>query len=210
MTRRVTTLSALPLLAVALVLTLAVSCRAEQSAPKEIAGISLGANAEDLRDRLDLSRMAPLWDRPWLIRVNLKPTKGFAAGYVICGGCATSNRVERVRLQYKDGSTAMFNKLAAMLTARYGKPEQVQDAKESSYKGLRWMFGKDKKHGVDILLEHYATPGEDTPTGNIIRLSDNAAMEQERACHETMMRGAPEPQPAFPLFDVDDSWLLPK
>jgi len=207
MPRRVKTLSALLL---ALMLLLAAVCQAGQNVPKEIAGISLGANAEDLRDRLDLSRMAPLWDRPWLIRVNLKPTKGFAAGYVICGGCAASNRIERVRLQYKDGSTAMFNKLAATLTARYGKPEQIQDVKENNYKGLRWSFGKDKQHAVDILLEHYATPGEETPTGNIIRLSDNEAMAQERACHETMMRGSPEPQPAFPLFDVDDSWLLPK
>ena len=198
------------LLVMGLVLASTVPSRAGQAAPNEIAGITLGANAEDLRDRLDLSRLAPLWDRPWLIRANLKPTKGFAAGYVICGGCATTNRVERVRLQYKDSSKALFDKLATTLTARYGKPEQVKADKPGAYRGLRWIFGKDKEQGLDILLEHFAEGSDDTPAGNVIRLSDNRALAQERTCHETMLRGSPEPQPAFPLFEVDDSWLLPK
>lgn len=208
MTRSVPLSTALLL---ALVLALPVLARAGQAAPKEIAGITLGANAEDLRDRLDLSRMAPLWDRPWLIRANLKPTKGFAAGYVVLGGCATANRVERVRLQYKDDSKALFDRLAAGLTSRYGKPEAVEpSAKSGKYKGLRWVFGGDKSKGVDVLLEHFASSGEDSPAGNVIRITDNRALAQERACHESMLRGAPEPQPAFPLFEVDDSWLLPK
>ena len=108
------------LLALLLAVALAVPAFAAK-APTEIAGIALGADAESLRDRLDLSRLAPLWDRPWLIRANLKPTKGFEAGYVILGGCATTNRVERVRLKYRDGSLALFSKLAKELTARYGE-----------------------------------------------------------------------------------------
>ena len=208
MSRRVTFCAMLTLI---LALALPTPSRAGQASPTEIAGITLGANADDLRDRLDLSRLAPLWDRPWLIRANLKPTKGFAAGYVILGGCATSNRVERVRLQYKDGSKALFDKLSAALTARYGKPEVVEPAAKSGrYKGLRWIFGAKKAQGVDILLEHFADAGEESPAGNIIRISDNRAMSQERSCHESMLKGTPEPQPAFPLFEVDDSWLLPK
>lgn len=195
---------------VLLLVLVPIAAQAARPAPSELAGITLGANAEDLRDRLDLSRMAPLWNRPWLIRANLKPTKGFAAGYVICGGCATTNRVERIRLQYKDGSKALFDKLAATLTARYGTPQREQATKLRGYKGLRWIFGKSKKEGVDILLEHFAKGNDDSPSGNIIRLSDNRAMAQERSCHDTMLRSAPEPQPSFPLFKIDDSWLLPK
>jgi hypothetical protein len=179
-------------------------------APTQIAGVTLGANAEDLRDRLDLSRMAPLWDRPWLIRANLKPTKGFSAGYVILGGCALANRVERVRLQYKDGSKALFDKLAKSLTSRYGVPVPVVGAKGGKYKGLRWVFGPNKNKGQDLLLEHFDEAGDDNPSGNVIRISDNRAMVQERSCYENMVKGAPEPQPAFPLFEIDDAWLLPK
>lgn len=208
MTRFFPTLSALAFAGL-LALTPVAPARAGQAVPTEIAGLRLGANAEDLRDRLDLSRMAPLWDRPWLIRANLKPTKGFAAGYVILGGCATANRVERVRLQYKDGSKARFDKLAAALTTRYGKPKVITEG-DSGARGLRWVFGPDKANGVDILLEHFDKASEETPSGNVIRFSDNRAMGQERSCHDTMLRGAPEPQPAFPLFEVDDTWLLPK
>lgn len=179
-------------------------------APTQLAGIALGANAEDLRDRLDLARVAPLWDKPWLVRANLKPTKGFSAGYVLLGGCATQNRVERVRLQYKDGSKALFDKLVRMLTDRYGVPMPLPAPKTAKYKGYRWVFGSNKAKGMDILLEHFDTPSDDSPSGNVIRMSDNRAIAQERACYDAMIKGAPEPQPAFPLFDIDDKWLLPQ
>lgn len=183
---------------------------AAEKAPSEIAGIAIGADAESLRDRLDLSRLAPLWDRPWLIRANLKPTKGFSAGYVILGGCATTNRVERVRLKYKDGSLALYNKLAKELTARYGVPTPLPGKKGSKYKGLRWLFGSNKAKGMDMLLEHFETGTDEETAGNIIRLTDNGAIAQERACYDGMVRSAPEPQPAFPLFEIDETWLLPK
>ena len=179
-------------------------------APSQLAGIALGANAEDLRDRLDLARIAPLWDKPWLVRANLKPTKGFAAGYVLLGGCATQNRVERIRLQYKDGSKALFDKLARILTERYGVPTPLPALKAVKYKGYRWVFGANKTKGMDILLEHFEGTNDENPSGNVIRMSDNRAMAQERTCYDAMIKGAPEPQPAFPLFEVDDKWLLPQ
>ena len=179
-------------------------------APSQLAGIAVGANAEDLRDRLDLARVAPLWDKPWLVRANLKPTKGFTAGYVLLGGCSTQNLVERIRLQYKDGSKALFDKLTRRLTDRYGIPTPLPSPKGVKYKGYRWVFGSNKTKGLDILLEHFEQAGEENPSGNIIRMSDNRAMAQERACYEAMIKGAPEPQPAFPLFEVDENWLLPQ
>ncbi len=197
------------LLALIVVLALAGPAAAAK-APSEIAGIPLGTDAESLRDRLDLSRMAPLWDRPWLIRVNLKPTKGFDAGYVLLGGCATTNRVERVRLKYKDGSMALFNKLAKELTARYGVPTPQPGGKDGKYKGLRWLFGTNKSGGTDLLLEHFEKGSGEDPAGNVIRITDNGALNQERDCYESMVRGVPEPQPAFPLFEIDETWLLPK
>ena len=197
------------LLALLLAVALAVPVFAAK-APTEIAGITLGADAESLRDRLDISRMAPIWNRPWLIRANLKPTKGFEAGYVILGGCATTNRVERVRLKYKDDSLALFNKLAKELTARYGVPTPLPGAKGGKYKGLRWLFGTNKTGGTDLLLEHFEKGSGEEPVGNVIRITDNGAVNQERACYDGMVRGAPEPQPAFPLFEIDETWLLPK
>lgn len=198
---------ALPVLALCLLLSSPVLAA---EAPTQIAGITLGADADGLRDRLDLSRMAPLWDRPWLIRANLQPTKGFAGGYVILGGCATTNRVQRVRLQYKDGSLARFDQLAKALTARYGVPTPLPAQKGGKYRGFRWVFGANKTKGTDLLLEHFEAAGDDNPIGNVIRLSDNRAMAQERTCYDAMVKGAPEPRPAFPLFEIDDNWLLPQ
>ena len=199
------------LLVLTLILSLAAPAHARTATtPHEIAGIALGTDAEAMRARLDISRMALLWDRPWLIRANLKPTKGFAAGYVILGGCATSNRVIRVRLLYKDGSLASFEKLAKIMISRYGVPTPLPAKKGSQYKGYRWVFGPNKTKGIDVLLEHFGTGSDETPAGNVIRLSDDRAMAEEKACYEAMVKGAPEPQPAFPLFEIDDNWLVPK
>ncbi|EFL49921.1 conserved hypothetical protein [Solidesulfovibrio fructosivorans JJ]] len=197
------------LLALTVILSLAAPVCA-QKAPTTLAGITLGADAENLRDRLDISRMAPIWNRPWLIRANLKPTKGFEAGYVILGGCATTNRVMRVRLLYADGSLAAFDKLVKGMTVRYGVPTPLPSKKSGKYKGYRWVFGSNKTKGVDVLLEHFGAAVDDGPKGNVIRLSDNRAIANEKACYDSMVRGAPEPQPAFPLFSIDQNWLLPQ
>jgi hypothetical protein len=156
------------LLALLLAVALAVPAFAAK-APTEIAGITLGADAESLRDRLDLSR-----------------------------------------LKYKDDSLALFNKLAKELTARYGVPTPLPGAKGGKYKGLRWLFGTNKTGGTDLLLEHFEKGSGEEPVGNVIRVTDNGAIKQERACYDGMVRGAPEPQPAFPLFEIDETWLLPK
>ena len=198
------------LLSAVLCLTLSAGPLRAAEAPSQLAGIAMGANAEDMRDRLDLARVAPLWDKPWLVRANLKPTKGFIAGYVLLGGCAAQNRVERIRLQYKDGSKALFDKLTRTLTDRYGVPLPLPAPKAAKYKGFRWVFGANKSKGMDILLEHFEETSDENPSGNVIRMTDIRAMAQERTCYDAMIKGAPEPQPAFPLFEVDDKWLLPQ
>ena len=198
------------LLSAVLCLTLSAGPLRAAEAPSQLAGIAMGANAEDMRDRLDLARVAPLWDKPWLVRANLKPTKGFIAGYVLLGGCAAQNRVERIRLQYKDGSKALFDKLTRTLTDRYGVPLPLPAPKAAKYKGFRWVFGANKSKGMDILLEHFEETSDENPSGNVIRMTDNRAMAQERTCYDAMIKGAPEPQPAFPLFEIDDKWLLPQ
>lgn len=195
---------------VAAVLALAAQGLCQQSAPSEMAGLTLGKPIAEFGDRFDTDKALPLWDKPYLVRINVNPTKGFKAGYVLFGQCENAGRIVRVKFKYKDSSEKFFNDKLALLTTRFGKPKSLGEAEGGDYRGYRWIFGRDKPSAVALLFEHYSGEGIDVTEGNSIRLTDNKLLAEERACFEKTRDNAPEPQPAFPLFAIDDEWLLPR
>lgn len=177
--------------------------------PREIAGLAVGQNIEAYKNRLDLSKAVALWDKPYLNRVNVRPTKGFRAGYVLYGNCAQPGRVTRVKFKYKLSSLAEFEKLTKAMVERYGKAEPLADWSENA-RGYRWIFGPKKSKGVDVLLEYYVGADPESEDGITIRLTDNMALAEEQACYAAGRQKEPESEPAFPLFEVGPEWLLPR
>jgi hypothetical protein len=194
---------------IAAVFILAAQGFCQQVAPSEIAGLSLGKPIAEFGDRLDTDKALPLWDKPYLVRINVKPTKGFKAGYILFGQCEKAGRIVRVKFKYKDSSEKFFNEKLALLTMRFGRPKNLGEGQGGDYRGYRWLFGQDKANAVALLFEHYSGSGIDVTEGNSIRMTDNRLLAEERACFEKMRDREPEPQPAFPLFTIDDEWLLP-
>ncbi len=181
----------------------------QQKAPMELAGLTLGKPIKDYVERLDTDKAVPIWDKPYLVRMNVKPTKGFKAGYVLFGQCVNEGRIVRLKFKYKDGSEAFFKDTLAKLTKRFGKPKSLSAGEGGGYQGYRWTFGPDKDKAVTVLFERYSGSGIDVTEGNSIRMTDNALLAEERACYDAKRDREPEAQPAFPLFTIDDEWLLP-
>ncbi len=196
--------------ALAAFLALAAQGFCQNVIPSEMAGLSLGKPIAEFGDRFDTDKALPLWDKPYLVRINVKPTKGFKAGYVLFGQCENAGRIVRIKFKYADSSEKFFNEKLALLTARFGKPKSLGEGEGGDYRGYRWIFGQDKASSVALLFEHYSGGEIDMTEGNSIRLTDNKLLAEERACYEKTRDNAPEPQPAFPLFAIDDEWLLPR
>jgi len=196
-------------LVAALLVFTASQAMSQQKAPSELAGLTLGKSIKDFEDRLDTEKAVPLWDKPYLVRMNVKPTKGFKAGYALFGQCVNEGRIVRLKFRYKDGTEAFFKKTLAELTKRYGKPKSLTAGEGGGYQGYRWTFGPDKAKAVTVLFERYSGAGIDVTEGNSIRMTDNALLTEEKACYDAKRDTEPELQPAFPLFTIDDEWLLP-
>ncbi len=188
----------------------AVTALCETKTPREIAGLTLGADVKGLEQRLDMSKAVPLWDKPYLTRANILPTKGYRGGYVLFGNCANPGKIVRIKLKYKDKKPGLFQTLGKTLTTRYGDPKPLMSDQGGLYLGMAWKFGDHKIGVTALLLEHSAGDDAESSEGNSIRLTDNALLDQEQACYEANRKKEPEPQPAFPLFEINDDWLLPK
>ncbi len=182
----------------------------ETKTPREIAGLVLGADVKDLQQRLDMTKAVPLWDKPYLTRANILPTKGFRGGYVLYGNCANPGKIVRIKLKYKDKNPGFFQKTGRLLTTRYGDPRPLISDQGGLYLGMAWKFGDHKVGVTALLLEHSAGDDAESSEGNSIRLTDNALLDQEEKCYEANRKKEPEAQPAFPLFEINDDWLLPK
>jgi hypothetical protein len=180
------------------------------AAPREVAGIALGADVKDLASRLDLTKAVPLWDKPYLTRANIQPTKGFRSGYVLFGNCANPGRVVRVKLKYADKDPSFFRNTGRTLTSRYGDPKPLMSDQGSLYLGMAWKFGTLKTGVTALLLEHAAGDDPEDTEGTSIRLTDNSMLSLEQECYEKTRQKEPHVQPSFPLFEITEDWLLPK
>jgi len=188
----------------------AVNAWCETKIPREVAGLILGSDVKDNAQRLDMSKAMPLWDMPYLTRANILPTKGFRGGYVLFGNCANPGKIVRIKLKYKDKNPGFFQKTGKTLTTRYGDPKPMISDQGGLYLGMAWKFGDHKTGVTALLLEHAAGDDAESSEGNAIRLTDNALLAQEQACYAAARKKEPEAQPAFPLFEINDEWLLPK
>lgn len=179
-------------------------------APREVAGLALGADVKDLASRLDLTKAMPLWDRPYLTRANIQPTKGFRSGYVLFGNCANPGKIVRVKLKYADKDPSFFRNTGRTLTTRYGEPKPLMSDQGGLYLGMAWKFGTIKTGVTALLLEHSAGDDPEDAEGTSIRLTDNGLLAQEELCYEKNRKKEPNVQPSFPLFEITEDWLLPK
>ena len=180
------------------------------TAPREIAGLALGADVKDLASRLDLTKAVPLWDKPYLTRANILPTKGFRTGYVLFGNCANPGKIVRIKLKYAEKSTSFFRTTGHTLTSRYGEPKPLMSDQGGLYLGMAWKFGTAKTGVTALLLEYAAGDDPEDAEGASIRLTDNTQLAVEQECYDKTRQKEPRVQPSFPLFEITEDWLLPK
>ena len=153
-------------------------------APKSIAGIGLGANVDQLADKVDMSSAIPLWRSEYLSKVSLKPIEGFRSGYVVYGNCKNKGQVVRIKLSYEDESNEFYNRLHSELTKKYGKPAEWRGNPFGTLKIWKWSVKDSNKDSIGIILERYEGEDDSFTPGNSIRLTNGTRMEEEKACLE--------------------------
>jgi hypothetical protein len=183
-------------------------------APKSLAGIVLGANVDQLADKVDKSSAIPLWRSEYLSKAPLKPIEGFRSGYVVYGNCKSKGQVVRIKLSYEDESNEFYNRLHTELTKKYGKPAEWRGNPFGTLKIWKWSLTASNKSSISIILERYEGEDDSFTPGNSIRLTNGTLMAEERACFEASPKsddnGATERRSAASAATKDLSPYLPQ
>ena len=180
---------------------------AQAKAPGEIGGFALGENISAYADRLDMKSAMPLPDAPYLMRVNVKPLRGFSSGYLLYGACAAPGRIVRIKLRYADSGVYILAEINSSLVQSYGQPEELRDNFDRSYICNKWSLKSDDGQAISLILQHYDGWNPEYDRGSSIKLADWTLLNAERAC---FLKKEPAKADAPKKDAKVDAALLPK
>jgi len=178
-------------------------------APLEIAGLRLGANIAVYEGRTGEGKAETDITRPYLKTKVLKDSPGFRSGYVTYGDCASPGRVERVKMNYMDESKEFFEKVLAVLSQRYGQPQQWRGNPFGSLLVWKWCLKDPQLGDISLILQFYSGDDDSFTKGNSIRLSATDLLAQEQACHGRKYPEEKAVKSAQPGQDLGIEYFLP-
>ncbi len=155
---------------------------AQEMAPSNLGGITLGDKASQYKKRLVLSKSRPVRDAPWVHRIPIRPDRYFTSGYVLVGTCAAPGRVARIKLHYRDGSLPFFRKVSGEMLAKYGDPAEYKGELDGRIMGNKWGFADPWLRPVSLILQRIEGEDPEAGAGNTIKLTNWGLLEAERAC----------------------------
>ncbi|WP_243313063.1 hypothetical protein [Fundidesulfovibrio agrisoli] len=156
--------------------------RPEAKAPREIAGLRLGADIKEFGSRV--SPGTPEVDAAvrYLSTVAVEVPEGFRSGYVTYGNCEQPGRVVRVKMNYADDSRAFYEKILTLLKQRYGEPAQWRGNPFGSLRIWKWSLTDPELGDISLILQYYSGDDDTFTKGNSIRLSAPGLIARNRDC----------------------------
>lgn len=172
-------------------LVLLSSLPALAEAPRTIGGFTIGAPIDECGDRVRSGTALPIRYMQYLTEVEIADIDGFKSGLIAYGACAEPGRIVRIKLKYKDGSQAFYNRLLARFKERFGEPDEWRGDPFHVVLAWKWSFvDKDGKR-TSLILQHNHMD-EDEKMGNSVKLTNTTAMDQELECHRKRHPEAPQ------------------
>lgn len=208
--------SAFPAVLLAVALALALACpgaslaRETYEAPRELAGLRLGADIKDVAGRIEMSPVDIDLDRRYLSTRALKPLPGFRSGYVTSGMCGQPGRIMRIKMNYDDDSMGFYEKLLAELKKRCGEPKQWRGNPFGTLRIWKWSVKGGELGDVSIILQHYSGEDDTFTKGNSIRIAATSLLDQEYACWRDKHPEEKITKPSPPAKELDLEYFLPK
>lgn len=180
--------------------------------PREIAGIVLGVQVEQIKDLLRMETALPMRRAEYLMEVDVKPMEGYQSGSVTYGNCENPGRIVKVRLRYDRDDKQFFDELFKRFKERFGDTSEYKGDPFRMFLAWKWSFTDGQGNRVSLILQHNSMDDDDFPSGNIVKLSDTSDIEKERACYDRLHpSGKDTVRVAHPGREKDDfSRLVPR
>jgi len=151
--------------------------------PREIAGIVLGVQVEQVKDMLRMETALPVRRAEYLMEVDVKPLEGYQSGSVTYGNCGNPGRIVKVRLRYDRDDKQFFDDLFKRFKERFGDTSEYKGDAFRMFLAWKWSFTDEQGNRVSLILQHNSMDDDDFPSGNIVKLSHTTDIEKERACY---------------------------
>lgn len=158
------------------------SGRTEAKAPREIAGLRLGADIKEYGSRVAPGSPEVDLSMRYLSTVAVEAPEGFRSGYATYGNCEQPGRIVRVKMNYSDDSRAFYEKMLSLLKQRYGEPAQWRGNPFGSLRIWKWSFTDPELGDISLILQYYSGDDDTFTKGNSIRLSAPGLIARNRDC----------------------------
>ncbi|WP_028579662.1 hypothetical protein [Desulfogranum japonicum] len=145
---------------------------ADQKAPKQIAGFSLGASIEEY-DYLSYSN--------FLKQVIVEDIGEFRKGIIEYGVCDKPGKIVRIKMKYANTEEAYFNRLFRRYKKQLGPPTKYTGDAFGILKAWKWYFTDELGEKVSITLQ-YNKKDPDENFGSMVKMSLPERIKIERAC----------------------------
>lgn len=156
--------------------------KSEAKAPREIAGLRLGADIKEYGSRVAPGSPEVDLSMRYLSTVAVEAPEGFRSGYVTYGNCAQKGQVVRIKMNYADDSKAFYEKMLSMLKQRYGEPAQWRGNPFGNLRIWKWSFTDPELGDISLILQYYSGDDDTFTRGNSIRLSAPGLIARNRDC----------------------------
>lgn len=175
------------------------------SVPREIAGIVLGAQVEQVKDMLRMETALPMRRAEYLTEVDVKPMEGYQSGSVIHGNCGNPGRIVKIRLRYDRDDKEFYDELFNRFKERFGETSEYKGDAFRMFLAWKWSFTDEQGNRVSLILQHNSMDDDDFPSGNIVKLSHTTDIEKEHACYDRLHpSGKANERAARPRMEKDD------
>lgn len=152
--------------------------------PKEVAGIVLGSDIGQYKERVELGTAIPVADMRYLTEVNTKYIAGYQKGTLVYGTCTEPDKIVRIKMKYEDSSKEFYDKLLNAFKKKFGKPDEWRGDAFHHFIAWKWSFKNSNNDSISMILQHAVEGNLDHPDGNVIKLTNWTAVERERKCYE--------------------------
>lgn len=172
----------------AFLLLVAQPCPAQP--PKQVAGILLGGNISDYKDRLDMQSALPIRYQEYLTEVELNKLDGFKSGLITYATCDAPGLIVRIKLKYADSSKRFFEDLLKRYKQKFGEPSEWRGDPFHVMLSWKWSFVDPRLGLISMTLQHNSLD-EEEKVGNSLKMTLTEQLASERRCFEK--KSPPDP-----------------
>ncbi len=182
------------------------------SAPRELAGYTLGEDISRVAAHLAMETALPIRYLECLAEVEINDKPLFKSGLIAYGTCAGPGKIVRIKMKYADGSRRFYDRLLSRFKKQFGDPSEWQGDPFHVVIDWKWSFVDDDGSRISLHLSHNSLD-RDEKFGNAVKLTLASAIDEEIRCYKEKHPDfrTPANDPQMPVGgDIDWDQMVPR